>query len=112
MNLNQVTSAQQWFTFDPSTEEWIYYIERLECEISVFSLLNGDGTEAACRTLLLSKLGQQHFCMLVDHFKPRTVQTVSYDELKAAIGANSAKKRIRRTIRQCFSWACWEVRLW
>ncbi|KRX67817.1 hypothetical protein T09_13607 [Trichinella sp. T9] len=74
MNLNQVTSAQQWFTFDPSTEEWIYYIERLECEISVFSLLNGDGTEAACRTLLLSKLGQQHFCMLVDHFKPRTLR--------------------------------------
>ncbi|XP_003376049.1 conserved hypothetical protein [Trichinella spiralis] len=86
MNLNQVTSAQQRFTLNPSTKEWIYYIE-------LFGLLDGDGTEAACRTLLLSKLGQQQFCMLVDHFKPRTVQTVSYDELKAAIGANFAKKK-------------------
>ncbi|KAL1232929.1 Zinc finger protein [Trichinella spiralis] len=58
-----------------------------------FGVLDGDGTEAACRTLLLSKLGQQHFCMLMDYFKHRTVQTVSYDELKAAIGANFAKKK-------------------
>ncbi|CDW61226.1 hypothetical protein TTRE_0000966901, partial [Trichuris trichiura] len=78
--------------FEPSSEEWAYYIERFECELAVFGLRDGAATEPARRELLLSKVGKQHFRLLVDHFKPRAIQDVAYDELKAAINANYAPK--------------------
>ncbi|CDW60681.1 hypothetical protein TTRE_0000907201, partial [Trichuris trichiura] len=81
MNPEQVALAQQRFSFDsfePSSEEWAYYIERFECELAVFGLRDGAATEPARRALLLSKVGKQHFRLLVDHFKPRAIQDVAY----------------------------------
>uniref|UniRef100_A0A5S6QM96 RNA-directed DNA polymerase n=1 Tax=Trichuris muris TaxID=70415 RepID=A0A5S6QM96_TRIMR len=95
MTPEQIALAQQRFAFDqfdPSVEEWDFYVQRFECELEVFGLRCGTTTELARRRLLLSKIGKEHFRLLVNHFKPQAVHEQTYDRLKAAMGINYGRR--------------------
>ncbi|KFD53863.1 hypothetical protein M513_05130 [Trichuris suis] len=95
MSAEQIALAQQRFCFgqfDPGTEEWDLYVQRFKCELEVFGLRYGQETELARRRLLLSKIGKEHFCLLVNHFRPLAVQEQSYDRLKSAMSSNCGRR--------------------
>ncbi|KFD45068.1 hypothetical protein M514_28403 [Trichuris suis] len=106
MHREQILLAQQRFTFDvfdPSSEEWEFYIRRFECELAVFGLLEGDDTEDARRLLLLSKIGKQHFQVLVNHFRPKDVRDQSYERLKAVLQSHYGRQPCVMADRVAFS---------
>lgn len=77
---NDVYKNFRFGSFDPSTEQWDYYLQRFELELEMHSLMT-DTTMEVRRNLLLSKIGSSIFKMLADHFKPDKVSTKTYDEL-------------------------------
>ncbi|KFD51953.1 LOW QUALITY PROTEIN: hypothetical protein M513_07282 [Trichuris suis] len=95
MSAEQIALAQQRFCFeqfDPGTEEWDLYVQCFECELEAFGLRCGEQTELARRRLLLSKIGKEHFRLLVNHFRPLAVQEQSYDRLKSAMSSNYGRR--------------------
>ena len=94
---NPIRDAVQKFRFerfDSSTEEWEYYIQRFETELQLHNLLEGDESAAARKSLLLSKVGPAAFKVLVDHFRPDSVNNKSYNELKETLGRQFKKKTL------------------
>ena len=78
--------------FDRASEEWEYYIQRFETELSLHGLLQGDETANVRRNLLLSKIGPEAFKVVVDHYRPDDVATKTYTELKQTLGLHFQKK--------------------
>lgn len=70
--------------FCPDIEEWEYYFQRFEMELTIHNL-NTPENENQRRNLLLSKVGPEPFRMLVDHFKPDNVSTKTYAEVKEVL---------------------------
>jgi hypothetical protein len=59
--------------FDPNGEEWLYYIQRFETVLAIHKLLDGADTMPSRRNLLVSRIGPEAFKVVVDHFRPATV---------------------------------------
>ena len=68
--------------FDKMGEEWEYYIQRFETELALHGLLEGNETANIRRNLLLSKIGRDAFKVVVDHYRPEDVATITYVALK------------------------------
>jgi hypothetical protein len=74
----------QFDRFDPNGEDWQYYIQRFETELAIRELLDGADTMPSRRNLL-SRIGPEAFKVVVDHFRPATVNDQTYDEVKAVL---------------------------
>ena len=78
------------FVFDkffPEKEEWDYYLQRFELELT----LHGTKNEADKRNLLLSKVGPDSFKLLVDYYKPNKVVDIKYEDLVATLNKHYGK---------------------
>lgn len=69
--------------FDPSTEEWRYYLQRFELELSLHGLSNNDEVK---RNLLLKWIGTEPYRLVVDHFMPDSVINKTYTEIEQFLG--------------------------
>src|SRR5436190_5393277 len=63
--------------FDPEEEEWEYYIQRFEIELSLHNITSKE----IAKTLLLSKIGAKPFKLLADHFRPALVNSQTYEDI-------------------------------
>jgi hypothetical protein len=68
--------------FDAKTEEWRYYIQRFELELTLQNITGTDGESvAAKRNLLLKWVGPDLYRLVVDHFHPTALNVITYDQL-------------------------------
>jgi len=66
--------------FDPSNEEWIYYIQRFELELSLHDILAQHNIK---RNLLLKWIGPEPYRLVVDQFSPTFIIKIKYAEITA-----------------------------
>lgn len=68
--------------FDKNIEEWRYYIQRFQLELAIQGLDGDENNEqVARRNLLLKWIGPEIYRLVVDHFDPKAVTDVSYDDI-------------------------------
>ncbi|XP_031328872.1 uncharacterized protein K02A2.6-like [Photinus pyralis] len=92
-------------SFDPEKEEWTYYIQRFEVELTLHGLNTASKAEEK-RNQFLAKVGSISFKILVDHFKPNSVVSKSYDELKAVLDKHYKRQTYVLSERVAFSMRC------
>lgn len=79
------------FVFDkyyPEKEEWDYYLQRFELEITLHGITN----DVDKRNILLSKVGPETFKLLVDHFQPKKVVEIQCNEMIDTLNKHYGKK--------------------
>ena len=71
--------------FYNESEEWKYYIQRFEMELSIFGWDSSEETEPIRRKLLLSKIGPEPFKIVVDHVHPEPISSITYINIKEVL---------------------------
>jgi len=87
MDQNSIAQIARAFKFDPFDEEndqWSYYVNRFEVEVKRYCL-GGKLKDEVWAILFVSSVGSGPFKVLVDHFRPRDISSVAYDELKEVL---------------------------
>ena len=77
-------------TFVPDKDNWKYYLERFELEMSLLQL-NGDELVSYRRDLLLRSIGSELYRTVAEHFNPKSVSTLTYSELTTFLTSHNTK---------------------
>jgi hypothetical protein len=77
-------------TFTPNKDNWKYYLQRFELEMSLLQL-NVPALASSRRDLLLRAVGSELYRIVSDHFDPLPVTEISYEELTSFLTTYNTK---------------------
>lgn len=82
-DISERVSRFKFSQFDAKTEDWRYYMQRFELELSLQNLSgNSDAQKIAKRNLLLKSVGAELYRLVVDHFDPKDISQITFDDIK------------------------------
>lgn len=77
-------------TFVSGKDNWKYYLQRFELEMSLLQL-NVPNLSEYRRDLLLRAIGSELYRIVSDHFDPTPVSMISYDQLTSFLSGHNTK---------------------
>lgn len=77
-------------SYNPAKDSWKFYIQRFELEINLLQL-NTPALQSFCRDLLLRSVGSDLYRIVLEHYDPTPVSSISYAELTSFLASHNTK---------------------